>query len=55
MDTPVLVRRANTKNQTPNSREAPGFKHREITAPVWSLALGISLVFGFWFFGVFAP
>src|SRR5207247_6650101 len=38
----------NTKNQAPNSREAPCSK-LEARAAVWSLELGISLVFGAWF------
>src|SRR5437667_3539892 len=37
-----------SKFQTPNSREAPSSK-LEARAAVWSLELGISLVFGAWF------
>src|SRR6185503_18803637 len=39
---------SNTKHQAPNSREAPSSK-LEARAAVWSLELGISLVFGAWF------
>jgi hypothetical protein len=50
-----------SKFQTPSSKEAPGPKHQtpsaklqrrsklEAQAVVWSLELGISLVFGAWF------
>src|SRR5206468_10886349 len=37
-----------SKLQTPNTREAPSSK-LEARAAVWSLELGISLVFGAWF------
>src|SRR5213594_1975423 len=37
-----------TKFQTPNSKEASSSK-LEARAAVWSLELGISLVFGAWF------
>src|SRR2546422_2654390 len=42
------VQTPNTKHQAPNSREAPSSK-LEARAAVWSLELGISLVFGAWF------
>src|SRR6185503_13921070 len=38
----------NTKHQAPNSREAPS-SNLEARAAVWTLELGISLVFGAWF------
>src|SRR6266480_5275491 len=37
----------NTKHQAPNTREVPSSK-LEARAAVWSLELGISLVFGVW-------
>ncbi len=38
----------NSKHHTPNTREAPSFK-LEARAAVWSLELGIYLMFGAWF------
>src|SRR6266550_4387880 len=42
----------NTRRQAPNTKEAPSIKHQKRLfgrAPVWSLELGIWLVFGVWF------
>jgi hypothetical protein len=44
---PEKSRNRNTKHKAPNSREAPSSK-LEARAAVWSLELGISLVFGAW-------
>src|SRR5216117_2073641 len=41
---------SNTKHQTPNTKEAPNPKHKkhhQCTA-IWSLILGVCLVFGVW-------
>src|SRR6185436_13508615 len=46
--TPISKEAPGPKHQAPNSREAPSSK-LEARAAVWSLELGISLVFGAWF------
>src|SRR5881396_261353 len=48
--TPKKLQIPNTKHQALNSREAPSSK-LEARAAVWSLDLGISLVFGAWCLG----
>src|SRR6266702_6859236 len=48
LQTPKKHQVQNTKHQAPNSREAPSSK-LDARAAVWSLELGISLVFGAWF------
>src|SRR5256885_1527989 len=48
LQAPMKHQVPNTKHQAPNSREAPSSK-LEARAAVWSLELGISLVFGAWF------
>src|SRR6266704_6767766 len=50
LQTPKKLQVQRSKHQTPNTREAPSFKFQvEARAAVWSLELGISLVFAAWF------
>jgi len=48
--TPNTKYQRSSRSQAPNTREAPSSKFQlEARAAVWSLELGISLVFGAWF------